>query len=150
MLLWLLEHEGISERDLGEGLEHQSGLRGLAGSADMRAILSRADAGDADAVLALDVYVHRLLASIGSMVAALGGVDVIAFTGGIGERAPAIRSRAAAGLAFLGVAIDEAANASLSSDDADLSAPGAAVRTVALHAREDLEIAHQVRGLLGG
>jgi acetate kinase len=150
MLLWLLERSAVSERELAEALEHESGLLGLAASADMRAILARADAGDDDAVLALEVYLHRLRGAIGSMAAALGGLDVLVFTGGVGERAPAIRARAAAGLAFLGVAIDEAANDAFSATDwdADISAGGAAVRTLAIHAREDLEIAHQVRGLL--
>jgi acetate kinase len=150
MLLWLLERSAVSERELAEALEHESGLLGLAASADMRAILARADAGDGDAVLALEVYLHRLRGAIGSMAAALGGLDVLVFTGGVGERAPAIRARAAAGLAFLGVAVDEAANDAFSAtdSDADISADGAAARTLAIHAREDLEIAHQVRGLL--
>jgi acetate kinase len=149
MLLWLLERSAVSEHELAEALEHESGLLGLAASADMRAILTRADAGDADATLALEVYLHRLRSAICSMVAALEGLDVLVFTGGVGERAPVIRSRAAAGLAFLGVATDEDANTRFSADeDADISASGAAVRTLAIHAREDLEIAHQVRGLL--
>jgi acetate kinase len=147
MLLWLLEREAVSERELAEALEHRSGLLGLAGAADMRAILARAQAGDRDAELALEVYLHRLLAAIGSMVTALGGLDVLVFTGGVGERAPLIRSRTAAGLAFLGVAIDERANLD-PGEDADISAGDAPVRTLAVHAREDLEIAHQVRGLL--
>jgi acetate kinase len=149
MLLWLLERSAVSERELADTLEHQSGLLGLAASADMREILARADGGNADAVLALEVYLHRLRSAIGSMVAALGGLDVLVFTGGVGERAPVIRSRVAAGLAFLGVAIDEDANTTFPPDeDADISASATAVRTLAIHAREDLEIAHQVRGLL--
>jgi acetate kinase len=149
MLLWLLERSAVSERELAEALEHQSGLLGLAASADMRAILTRADAGDADATLALKVYLHRLRSAICSMVASLEGLDVLVFTGGIGERAPVIRSRTAARLAFLGVAIDEDANTRIAADqDADVSADAASVRTLAIHAREDLEIAHQVRGLL--
>jgi acetate kinase len=157
LLLWLLEHSAVGERELAEALEHRSGMLGLAATADMRLILTRCEAGDADAVLALEVYLHRLRGAIGSMVAALGGLDVLVFTAGVGERAPTIRSRTAAGLAFLGVAIDEHANAGFPGDayagfpgdaDADISADGAAVRTLAIHAREDLEIAHQVRRLL--
>ena len=82
------------------------------------------------------------------MVAALGGLDVLVFTGGVGENAPAIRGRAAAGLGFLGVALDEAANAA-AVPDADIGAAGAAVRAVVLRAREDLEIAREVRSVLG-
>jgi acetate kinase len=81
------------------------------------------------------------------MTAALGGLDTLVFTGGVGERAAAIRAEAAGGLGFLGVAIDAAAN-DAADDDADVSAPGAAVRTLVVRAREDLEIGGQVRAVL--
>jgi acetate kinase len=148
MLLWLLEHEALGERELAEALEHESGLLGLSASSEMPVIVSRASAGDADAVLALDVYLHRLRGAIAAMVAALGGLDVLAFTGGVGEHAAVIRSRAAGGLAFLDVAIDDRLNRGVSGHDAEIGAEGAAVRTVVIHAREDLEIAHQVRSVL--
>jgi acetate kinase len=149
MLLWLLEREAVTEREMAETLEHQSGLFGLAASPDMRVIVPRADAGDPAATLALGVYVHRLRAGIGAMIAALGGIDTLAFTGGVGENSARVRSIAAAGFAFLGVDIDEDANGS-AGGDADLSTPNATVRTLVIHAREDLEIAHQVRMVLGG
>jgi acetate kinase len=82
------------------------------------------------------------------MVAAMGGLDVLLFTGGVGENAPAIRSLAAAGLGFLGIALDAAANAA-ATPDVEIGAPGAPARTVVLRAREDLEIAHEVRAVLG-
>src|SRR5512135_16253 len=94
MLLWLLERENVTERELAETLEHQSGLLGLAGTADMREVIDRALAGDEVAALALDVYLHRLAAGIAAMAASLQGVDVLAFTGGVGERAPVVRARA--------------------------------------------------------
>jgi acetate kinase len=147
MILWLLEREAVAERELAEALEHESGLLGLAGSADMRVIIERTDAGDTRSALALDVYLHRLRAGIGAMAAALGGIDALTFTGGVGERSAVIRSRAVAGLEFLGACIDDGVNRE-PSDDADVSAPEAAVRTFVVHAREDLEIAHQVRALL--
>ena len=147
LLLWLLERGSMSERGLAEALEHQSGLQGLAGTADMREVIDRADGGDHAAGLALDVYLHRLGGGIAAMAAALGGLDVLAFTGGIGERAAVIRSRAAAGLRFLGVELDEDRNRT-GETDLDLSAEGATVRTVVIAAREDLEIATQVRRLL--
>jgi len=146
LLLWLLERESVSVREMAEALEHESGLLALAGTADMREVLARA-AGGGDARLALDVYVHRLRAGIAAMAAALGGLDALVFTGGVGERAPAARAAAAEGLGFLGVAIDEAANAE-AVGDADVSAPGASARTLVVLAREDLEIARQVRGVL--
>jgi acetate kinase len=148
LLLWLLEGGGLSARELAEGLEHEAGLKGLSGSADMRDVLYAAAGGAQDAQLALDVYVHRLRAGVASMAAALGGLDVIAFTGGIGERSAPVRSLAVGGLGFLGAALDEQRNGG-ATPDADLSAAGAAVRTVVIAAREDLEIARQTRMVLG-
>ncbi len=147
MLLWLLEKEAISERELAEGLEHDSGLQGLAGTPDMRVILERAGSADPDATLALQVYLHRLRAGIGSMAAALNGMDVLVFTGGVGERAPAIRGLATAGLSFLGVHVDPERNEQVV-PDADISASPSAARTLVIAAREDLEIVRQVRAVL--
>ena len=147
ILLWLLDHESISERELADALEHESGLLGLAGSADMREVLARADSGEQNALLALEVYIHRLSAAIASMTAALGGLDVLVFTGGVGEHAPAIRSRAAASLAFLGVELDERLNES-AVGDTEIGAPAGEVAVLVIAAREDLEIAREVRRLL--
>jgi acetate kinase len=146
LLLWLMQHEGIAEDDLARALEHESGLFGLSGTAEMPEVLERADAGDRAARLALEVYLHRLRAAIGSMTAALGGLDVLAFTGGVGEHNPEIRSDAVAGLGFLGLALDAPGNEN-ASGDVDISAPQAVARTVVIDAREDLEIAGQVRSL---
>ena len=145
LVLWLLEQTEMSDRELADALEHESGLRGLAGTADMRGVLAAAARGEAAAVLARDVYVHRLRAGIGAMAAALGGLDALVFTGGVGERAPEIRARAAAGLSFLGVAIDDAANVAGAEE---IGAAGAAARTLVIEAREDLEIARGVRSAL--
>jgi len=114
--------------EMAEALEHESGLLGLAGTADMRELLAR---GDADAELALGVYVHRLRAGIAAMVASLGGLDALVFTGGVGERAARVRELACTGLEHLGV-----------------GAPGSTVRVLTVRAREDLEIARQARALL--
>jgi acetate kinase len=81
------------------------------------------------------------------MTASLGGVDVLVFTGGVGERAAPIRERATADLAYLGVVVDPSLNAS-ARPDADLSAPAASVRTLVVAAREDLQIGLEVRGVL--
>jgi len=144
LLLWLQEHEALSERRLAEALEHESGLLGLSGTADMRELLDRTDG---DARLALDVYLHRLRAGIGAMAAALGGIDALVFTGGVGQNAAEIRRRAAHGLGFLGVAVDEHANKKVSGD-ADISGNAGHARVLVVQSREDLEIAQQVRELL--
>jgi len=147
MLLWLLEREAVSEGEMAAALEHESGLMGLSGSADMEQVLSRAQGGEAEATLAIDVYIHRLCAAIAAMVTALGGLDVLAFTGGVGEHAPVIRARAGEGLRFLGVEIDETANRG-AAPDAEIGASAAAVRTVVVRAREDVEMARQARAAL--
>jgi acetate kinase len=144
LVLWLLEHGRMQESELAAALEHDSGLLGLAGSADMRELLAR---DDGDARLALDVYVHRLRAGIAAMAAALGGLDALVFTGGVGEHSPEIRARAVEGLAFLGAELDGERNRG-ADGDADIGASGAQVRAFAIAAREDLEIARQVRAAL--
>jgi acetate kinase len=143
LVLWLARH-GLDVDALERGLDREGGLRGLAGDADMRAVLER---DDDDARLAIEVYVHRLRAAIAAMAAATGGLDALVFTGGVGEHAPAIRERAAAGLSFLGVELDAGANAA-ASGDAEIGAPGAAARTLVVTAREDLEVARQARAAL--
>jgi acetate kinase len=147
MLLWLLEPDRLTADELSQSLEHESGLSGIAGTGDMREILSRAGEGDEAARLALDVYMHRLRSLIAGMAAALAGIDVLVFTGGVGEHAAEIRSRAVDGLRFLGIAIDAERNAEVD-PDAEIGAPAASVRTLVLTAREDLEMARQARPLL--
>ena len=148
LLLWLMEQTGMAERELARTFEHESGLLGLAGTADMREILARAGAGDEAARLALGVYEHRLRAGIASMSAALGGLYVLVFTGGVGEHSPEIRARAVRGLDFLGVAIDDRLNAGGGADDREITAAGGRGRVLVVKAREDLEIARQTRTVL--
>lgn len=135
--------------ELASALEHRSGLLGLAGMSDMKAVLDAEQRGDPDARLALEVYVHRLRAGVAAMAAAMDGLDVLVFTGGIGERSAAIRARAATGLSFLGVGVDGRVNEA-AEPDAEIGTEGARVRTFAIRAREDLEIAREVRSVLGG
>ena len=146
LVVWLADR--MTHEELSRGLERESGLLGLAGSGDMRELLEQAGRGEERAMLALDVYCHRLRSQIAAMVAALGGIDVLAFTGGVGENASAIRAQVVHGLAFLDAALDEGANAA-ATGDANISGAGARVQTVVISAREDLEIARQTRAVLG-
>jgi acetate kinase len=139
---------GLSSQEVERTLNHQSGLLALAGTGDMREILDRIGEGDRQARLALDVYLHRLRTSIAAMVAAMGGTDAVVFTGGVGEKAPRVREDAVVGLGFLGLAIDGEANLR-GSGDRDISAPGSTVRTLVIHAREDVVIAEAARRLTG-
>jgi acetate kinase len=147
LLLWVLEHEELGPTELADALEHDSGLLGLAGTADMRNVVSRAREDDSDASLALDVYVHRLRAGIAAMSSAMDGLDALVFTGGVGENSPDVRARAAFGLAFLGVKIDPERNREAKADT-EIGAADAGTRTLVVEAREDLEIARQVREVL--
>ena len=147
VLLWLERHAGLTEPELTQALDERSGLLALAGTGDMRELITRVSAGDESARLAFDVYVHRLRACIASMAAAMGGLDALVFTGGVGENASSVREAAAAGLRFMGLEIDPVVNAK-PEGDADISAAGARVRTLVIRAHEDVEVARDVRKLL--
>lgn len=141
LVLWLLHHGGVSPDELSDLLEHHSGLAGLTGgSGDLRDIVD-----DPRLRPALEVYLHRLRREIAAMAAAMNGLDVLVFTGGVGEHQPVVRTEAAAGLTFLGVAVDGHASVD---GDTEITAPGATVRTFVITAREDVEIAHQVRSVV--
>ena len=148
LMLWLLQHGGLSVSELADGLEHDAGLAGLAGgSGDMRQVITGVERGDPDSCLAFAVHSHRLRREIAAMAAALDGLDVVVFTGGIGEHQPTVRSAAIDGLRFLGLAVDPVRNRT-ASGDTDISADGSAARTLVVTSREDLEIARQVRNTL--
>lgn len=147
LVLWLAAEGGLSVEEILNGLERESGLLGLAGTADMRETLALEEAGDQGAGLALGTYLHRLRALVAAMVAALGGLDILVFTGGIGERSAAVRARCSNGLEFLGVEVDGRRNES-AQPDAFISPEGAVVKVLVVAAREDLEIARGVRSAL--
>jgi acetate kinase len=149
LLLWLLEHTGLREHEMAQALEHDSGMLALAGNADMRGVLSAAAAGEARSAEAIAVYVHHLRAGIAAMTAAMGGLDALVFSGGVGEQAAGVRAAAADGLGFLGVSVDPHANEA-GEGDRDVTGCDRAVRVLVVAAREDLEIARQVTDLLGG
>ena len=145
LMLHLLRREGVSADELYDVLDRESGLKGLSGtSGDFREVEEARAAGDPAAALAFEVYVHRLVREAAGMAAAAGGLDVLVFTGGVGEHATELRTAVVAGLAHLGVRLDAAANAALDSE----GVIGDGVVVVA--AREDLEMARQVEELLGG
>jgi len=149
ILIHVQRHHGLSVDDLERALDENSGLRGLSDrSGDMRVVEQALDAGDPRAARAFEVYVHRLAGGIAAMAASLGGVDAVAFTGGVGEGSARVRRAAAQRLAFLGLAIDAEANEHAGGDDCGLSPTDARVAVLLVHAREDLEIAREVRRAL--
>jgi acetate kinase len=146
-ILYLQRHAGLTEAELTEALDRKGGLMALARTPDMREILRRIAGGDDDAELAFDVYIHRLRALIASMAAAMNGLDALVFTGGVGENAAPVRAAAVAGLRFLGLEVGPTLNASLG-PDSNISAPAATVATLVVKAREDVELAREVRRVL--
>ena len=150
-LIYLQRHRGLTVGEVERVLDEESGIRGLSGrSADMRVVEQAAGEGDPRAKLALDVYVHRLRAGIAAMAASMGGLDVLAFTGGVGEGSAYVRAAAVAGLAFLGLRLDPDRNAGDIGTDIELSPEDARVQVLLVHAREDLQIAREVRAVLAG
>ncbi|HMC51956.1 MAG TPA: acetate/propionate family kinase [Acidimicrobiales bacterium] len=147
LLLWLQTHGGLGAGEVADALEHRSGLLALAGTDDTAAVVAEAIQGSDGPRLALAVYLHRLRAAIAAMVAAVGGLDALVFTGGVGENAPAVREGAAHGLRFLGVVLDRDGNAA-AGPDRDVTGAGSTVRVLVIRAREDIEIARGVRAVL--
>jgi acetate kinase len=147
LLLWLVEHGGLTPSQVLEGIDRDGGLVGLAGTKDMREVLERSASGDPDAQLAFEVYLHRLASSVAAMTASLGGLDALVVTGGVGEASAEVRRQLVARLDYLGLALDER-NEQVEGDSV-VSPSGAAVQVLVIRAREDIEIARGTRALLG-
>lgn len=148
-----LAREGLTFDAIDDLLQRRAGVAGLAGMApDFRAIEAAADAGDPCARLAIDVFVHRLRKYVGAYAAILGGVDVLAFAGGVGEGSAAVRAAACATLGFLGVEVDAARNGAARPAETggvvDVSAPGARARVLVVHTDEERVIASEACGVL--
>ncbi len=147
ILLYVQRERGMSVEQLDETLHKRSGLLGVSGlSADFRELEDAAAAGHARARLALDVYAYRVKTMIGALVAVLGRLDALVFTGGIGENSDWLRGEACAGLGCLGIVLDPQRNAELS-PDVDLATPESPARVLAIHTREDYMIAREAKRL---
>jgi acetate kinase len=143
VVLHLAREAGLSIDEIDAGLNGQSGLEGLSGVSDMRDALEREAAGDARAKLGLDVYTYRIRKYIGAYMAALGRVDGIVFTAGVGENSPEIRARACAGLEGLGIELDEAVNHASGEGARAIHRDGASIPVLVIPTDEELEIAEQ-------
>ncbi len=145
ILIHLVRHCGSTAEDLDRTLNKNSGLKGISGiSGDMREILDAMAQGNERARLAFDLYAYRLCSAIASLLPALGGLDVLVFTAGVGENCPALRRAVSAAFAFLGMAVDPTLNEAPHPDDVEISAPASKVRIFLVHTQEELEIAHEV------
>ena len=145
-LIYLLQQGKTSPGELGEHLNKRSGLLGVSGSSeDMRDLLEKSP-DDAHAAEAVELFCYRAKKYIGAYAAALGGVDLLVFTGGIGEHAAPVRDKICAGLEFLGVQLDPPRN---HSNAPLISRPDAAVKVRVIATNEDLMIVRHVRAALG-
>ncbi|GAA3375859.1 acetate kinase [Streptomyces sannanensis] len=141
---------GMSEDDVDVLLNKKSGLVGLCGDNDMREIRRRIDAGDQQALLAFEIYIHRLKKYIGAYYAVLGRVDAVVFTAGVGENAAPVREAAITGLEELGLAVDGDLNAVRSGEPRLISPAHARVAVAVVPTDEELEIARQTYALVSG
>jgi acetate kinase len=150
IVTYLMRHDHLSAEQLDDLLNSKSGLLGISRrSADMRDILAAIRTGDERAKLAFDIYIHRLQAGIGSMVAVLDGLDALVFTAGVGENSSEVRSACCSNLEFLGLKLDPDRNAH-SPADANIAAPKSRVPVLVIRAQEDWRIARDCWTALKG
>ena len=141
-----LTRHGYSTQEVEHILNHDSGLKGIAGENDMREVLAKADRNDAHAQLALEIYAYRIKKYIGAYIAALGGVDAVVFTGGIGEHAARVRQMVCEGLSSMGILLDDKKNRSDS--PRSIHQRESRVKLLVIPTNEELEIAMQCEDLL--
>jgi acetate kinase len=143
ILTFLMREKRLDGKALDELLNQKSGLLGISGlSADMREIIAAMKSGNPRAQLAFDIFLHRLRAGVGSMLAALNGVDAVVFTGGIGENSPEVRAETCSHFSFLKLALDTSKN-SAKPVDTDIASPESTVRILVIRAQEDWAIARE-------
>jgi acetate kinase len=147
-LVLYLVRNGIDVESCYDAFEHRSGLLGVSNvSSDIRAIMEEATRGDSQARLAYDMFIHSAVRVVGGMVAALGGLDVLTFTGGVGEHQAPIRQQVASALAYLGVALDPVVNGQ-TAGDRDISSADSSVRAFVIQSREDLSVLREVKAFI--
>ena len=149
ILTFLQQQAGMTADAVSDLLQHRSGLLGLAGASDMRAVLAKHEEVDQQAALALSVYCHRIRKYVGAYHAVLGHLDAVVFTGGVGEHAAAVRELSLAGLQSWGIAVDPARNNLRGEAPRMVSFPDARVSVCVVPTDEEESIAEQVATLLG-
>ncbi len=147
--LFMSDHLGMASKDIDRTLNKESGMKGLTGDNDLRSITERYERGDEDARLAIEMYVYRIKKYIGSYMAALGRVDALIFTAGVGENSALIRRLACSDLQLMGIELDEDLNNARSHETRLISSEASVVKVLVVPTNEELEIATQTRRLLG-
>ena len=142
LVLYVMGKENLTVAEATAMLNKHSGLVGISGiSSDMREIVKEADRGQERARLAFDIFAYRVKKYVGAYAAAMGGIDAIAFTGGIGSNSPEVRSSSLDGLEFMGIEIDEARNQACVGADSEISSDGSRVKVFSILTNEELVIA---------
>lgn len=150
VLLHLQREAGYTADGLDDLLNHRSGLLGLGGFNDIRDVQAAAAAGDEDAELAFEVYLHRIRNYVGAYLAQLGGADAIVFTAGVGENNASVREGALSGLAALGIRLDVTLNASTDREARVISSADSPISVLVVPTNEELEIARQALAVVEG
>lgn len=146
---YLMEKLNMTPHEMSDFLNKKSGVLGITGiSSDMRDVEAAANEGNERAVLALKMYAYRVKKYIGSYAAAMGGVDAVVFTAGVGENQTGLRADICRGLEFLGIEIDEAANAAARGREAVISSPSSRVKVVVVPTDEEIVIARDTQALV--
>jgi acetate kinase len=148
VIFHMVNQLGYDVNQVDNILNKKSGLLGLTGSSDMRDVISLVEEGDEDAILAYDMYAYRIKKYIGAYAAALGGLDAVIFTGGIGENDSMMRKESLSNLEFIGIHLDEAKNKERQKGIHEINTPGSKVKVLIVPTNEELEIARQCYTLL--
>jgi len=150
ILIHVQQHRGLTASQVEHALNHDAGLLGVSGvSSDMREVQAAARGGHERAILAIDVYVHRVRQAIGALSATLGGIDALVFTAGVGENDATIRAAVCRNLEWLGLSLDPVANLGCR-PDADITLPSGRARILVVAAREDLAMLSEVEHVIKG
>ncbi len=149
IVTFLMNKEGLDMKGIDNLMNKKSGVAGVSGvSSDFRDLYAAAESGNKRAKLALDMFIYQCKKFIGAYAAAMGGVDAIVFTAGIGENTPQIREDAVKGLEYMGVKVDPKKNAGLRGVEGNISADGAAVQVLTIPTNEELAIARDTSKLV--
>ena len=150
-LIFLMDKHNLSSKDMLNMVNKESGLAGVSGvSSDMREITAAAKQGNEKAILSLEMYEQRITKYVGAFAAEMGGVDIIVFTGGVGEHQSSTRANVCKPLRYMGVEIDDAANDANNGDEGIISTPNSAVKVVVIPTDEEYMIAKDTEAIIEG
>ena len=149
IIFFLVEQKGYSIEKVAAVLNRESGMKGLTGDTDMRDIVERVKKGDADAVLAYQMYAYRIKQYVGNYAAAMNGLDAIVFTAGIGENDTVTRKLVCENMDFFGIELDEEKNLTPSNKLREINTEKARTKVLVIPTNEELEIAKQCFELMG-